>query len=82
MVRVKDLHPPCCEHSLCSFSATYRVLPGGRLALAGSGGCCDKTAIPAEEGARQSMAFVARQWGAAKPAPAPKPAAVDEDAPF
>ena len=72
MVRADDLHPPCCEHSLCSFSATYRVLPGGRLALAGSGGCCDKTAIPAEEGARQSMAFVARQWGAAKPVPAPE----------
>ncbi|KHK02631.1 radical SAM (seleno)protein TrsS [Desulfovibrio sp. TomC] len=72
MVRAEDLHPPCCEHSLCSFSASYRVLPDGRLALAGSGGCCDKTAIPAEEGARQSMAFVARQWGAARPVPAPE----------
>ena len=70
MVRAADLHPPCCEHSLCSFSATYRVAPGGRLTLAGGGGCCDKSAIPAEEGARQSMAFVAQQWGAAKAAPA------------
>ncbi|MFP5257950.1 MAG: radical SAM (seleno)protein TrsS [Acidobacteriota bacterium] len=71
LVRAADLHPPCCEHSLCSFSATYRLTPGGGLALAGQGGCCDKTAIPAEEGARQATTFVARQWGPAKAAPAP-----------
>jgi uncharacterized radical SAM superfamily Fe-S cluster-containing enzyme len=81
LIRASDLHPPCCEHSLCSFSASYFVNPDASLTLAG-GGCCDtaapeQTALPAEEGARQSMAFVARQWGPARAAP--EPAAIRDD---
>jgi uncharacterized radical SAM superfamily Fe-S cluster-containing enzyme len=78
-LRAADFHAPCCEHSLCSFSASFVVAPDGRLAVSGGGSCCDTGAapIPAEDGARQSMAFVARQWGPAKAAP--EPAAIRDD---
>ncbi len=81
MIRVEDLHPPCCEHSLCSFSATFVLDGQGGLGpvWTGSASCCAPPAdfpdpaasIAADEGARQAKSFVARQWG---PAPAPDPA--------
>jgi uncharacterized radical SAM superfamily Fe-S cluster-containing enzyme len=78
-LRAADFHAPCCEHSLCSFSASFVVAPDGRLAVSGGGGCCDTgtAPIPAEDGARQSMAFVARQWGPAKAGP--EPSAIRDD---
>ena len=83
MIRVADLHPPCCEHSLCSFSASFALDGKGGLGpvWTGASSCCGPKPVPAEalaapdapipadEGARQSKAFVARQWG-----PPPEPA--------
>jgi hypothetical protein len=70
MFRVTDFQPPGCENAWCSFHADYIVLPGGRVQGLHpdrlSSGCC--APIPAEEGARRSMAHVSRQWAA----PAPK----------
>ncbi len=59
-----DFKPPGCENSLCSFSANYLVLPGGHVrAIAGEGKCCSPP-IPALEGARSAIDYVARQWRA------------------
>jgi hypothetical protein len=79
MLRLADFHPPCCEHSLCSFSATYVLDGAGGLGpvWTGSTSCCGPKTVPASplsrptlpppiiaaEGARQSKAFVVRQWG-------------------
>ena len=66
LLRVADFHPPGCEHSLCSFSTPY-VLDGpqGLIPAPAAGtSCCTPSAIPADEGARRSKAFVARQWAA------------------
>ncbi|WP_152512927.1 radical SAM (seleno)protein TrsS [Desulfovibrio sp. X2] len=74
----EDFHPPCCEHELCSFSATFLRGPDGRLALLPEGGgssCCSPregeifgAAPEAAEGARKSKSFTARQWAAPAPA--------------
>ncbi len=47
MLQVTDFHPPGCEHSMCSFSAVYRKIPGTgdipQLSLIppqSEGGCC------------------------------------------
>ena len=62
--KAADFNPPGCENSLCSFSANYLVLPGGRVrAIAGGGTCCSKP-IPALKGARNAINYVARQWRA------------------
>ena len=71
MVRAADYHAPCCEHSLCSCSATYLLDGAGGLGpvWSGAASCCSpKPAAPAgpiraDEGSRQAKAFVARQWG-------------------
>lgn len=86
MVQTQDFHPPCCEHSLCSFSASFTLDGKGGLGpvWTGPSSCCTPPSasplarpqesdahhapIPADEGARQSKSFVARQWG-----PAPEP---------
>lgn len=61
-IKASDFHPPCCEHSLCSFSAVYArvgkdlVLEESVTALHGA------ESIRAEEGSRVAKAFIARQW--------------------
>lgn len=79
MLAVDAFHPPCCEHSLCSLSATFLLDGHGGLKPTGPGpaACCTPPSSPlsrqpsagsrqpirADEGSRQSKAFVARQWG-------------------
>ncbi len=78
LLREEDVHPPCCEHELCSFSGSFLRLPGGGLEALreNSDGCCGE--IPkAEDGAAQSRAFTARQWAAPRPA-RPLPAQPDD----
>jgi uncharacterized radical SAM superfamily Fe-S cluster-containing enzyme len=95
MIRVEDLHPPCCEHSLCSFSASYVLDGQGGLGpvWTGSGSCCGPKPAPesaealrepirADEGSRQAKAFVARQWGPPASPLAPTPGPVDDFARF
>ncbi len=57
--------PPGCENSLCSFSASYLVMPDGDVRAVGrsAGTCCPKP-IPAEVGAAAAIDFVSRQWRA------------------
>ncbi|GBC59430.1 radical SAM protein [Desulfonema ishimotonii] len=65
MIRPEHFRPPGCEHALCSFHGNYMILPDGQLkALTGNGGnsCCGPE--KAEEGARQAISSVARQWAA------------------
>ena len=42
MVRAEDFHPPCCEHSLCSFSASFTLDGKGGLGpvWTGPSACC------------------------------------------
>lgn len=57
--------PPGGENALCSFHGNFVLMPDGKLAPLthhGARSCC--TAIPAEQGARRSRAFVAKQWAA------------------
>jgi 7,8-dihydro-6-hydroxymethylpterin dimethyltransferase len=69
--KATDFNPPGCENSLCSFSANYLVLPGGRVrAIAGGGTCCSKP-TPALEGAHNAIQYVARQWRAPDAGAAP-----------
>jgi len=61
--KASDFTPPGCENSLCSFSACYMVMADRSVqAFPGGGTCCSP--VPAEEGAKNAMAFVARQWRA------------------
>lgn len=62
--KAADFNPPGCENSLCSFSANYLVLPGDRVHVIAGGKCCSQP-IPALEGARNAINYVARQWRAA-----------------
>jgi hypothetical protein len=63
-LKVRDFRPPGCEHAWCSAHADCLVLPNGRVRPlqppAESPGCCSP--IPADEGARRTMAHVRRQW--------------------
>lgn len=61
LVRTEHFRPPGCEHALCSFHGNFlRAADGALLPLTKSGGaCCPQ---PAAEGARQSIAYTARQW--------------------
>ncbi|WP_319521780.1 radical SAM (seleno)protein TrsS [uncultured Desulfosarcina sp.] len=61
--KATDFNPPGCENSLCSFSANYLVLPGGGVRAIAGGKCCSQP-IPALEGARNAINYVARQWRA------------------
>jgi 7,8-dihydro-6-hydroxymethylpterin dimethyltransferase len=60
-----DFSPPGCENALCSFSASYLVMPDGGVRTIGRSGrdCCSKP-IQADTGAANAIAFVARQWRA------------------
>ncbi len=62
---ISDFSPPGCENSLCSFSASYMVMPDGSVKTVGrSGGTCCAEPIQAEVGAANAIAYVARQWRA------------------
>jgi len=61
--KAADFNPPGCENSLCSFSANYLVLSGGGVRAIAGGQCCNQP-IPALEGARNAINYVARQWRA------------------
>lgn len=76
LMRADDFSPPGCEHALCSCHAAYLLDDQGRPILQGDGGCGCADPLPAEEGARRSVSFIARQWAA--PAPA-RPALDDFD---
>jgi uncharacterized radical SAM superfamily Fe-S cluster-containing enzyme len=64
MFKAADFRPPGCENAWCSFHADYLTLPDRTVRhlrpRASLPGCC--APIPAEEGARRSMAHVSRQW--------------------
>jgi len=68
LVRMRDFHPPCCEHELCSFSGTFLRRDGGLSPVTeGASGCCEPAAEApptALEGALKSRAFTALQWSA------------------
>lgn len=80
LVRPEHVHPPGCEHSLCSFSAVYARetgpdgTPGLRLLADAASPCCGpsspvrRAAAPQEaaEGARRSRQFVAAHWAGAE----------------
>lgn len=90
LVRPEHVHPPGCEHSLCSFSAVYARetgpdgAPGLRLLADAASSCCGPSApvrtaaAPQEaaEGARRSRQFVAAHWAGAEPA---SPSAAADD---
>jgi uncharacterized radical SAM superfamily Fe-S cluster-containing enzyme len=58
--------PPGGENALCSFHGNFVLMPDGQLAPltrhAEQSCCCAPT--PADQGARRSRAFVAKQWAA------------------
>lgn len=62
--KASNFTPPGCENALCSFSASFLVLPDKSVRAAGSGGSCCPAPIKAEVGAANAIDFVARQWGA------------------
>jgi len=63
-IRADHFLPPGCEHSHCSCHANYMVAEDRTLKKLSSGGKCDCTPRPAEEGADKAKAFVKRQWAA------------------
>lgn len=72
MIRVRHLHAPSCEHSLCSFSAVYARNAHGLSGEPAAAACCGGSGarLDNSEGARRSRAFVAGHWGAPQAAPA------------
>ncbi|MFA7165947.1 MAG: radical SAM (seleno)protein TrsS [Desulfoplanes sp.] len=61
MVTSAHLHPPGCEHSLCSFSGQF-IKHGNTLTpLSATPHCCCRP-TDAREGAMASRALVAKQW--------------------
>ncbi len=80
LVRASDVHPPGCEHAMCSFSGTFLLNDRGGLdPMPQAGGGCDCAPAPASEGAAKSRAFTARQWAAAPPAPEPASPGLADD---
>ena len=69
--------PPGCENSLCSFQGNFLLMPGGAvraLSRPHDPACCGP-AEAAEQGARRTIARVARQWApAGEPAKSPQAA--------
>ena len=64
-IRVKNLKPPQCENSLCSFHGNFLYRGNGRLtAISGNSGCC---CVKAEEGAAKAKVYVSKNW-AGRPA--------------
>jgi len=64
--RVDDFRPPGCENALCSFHGNYLILSDGsvRSLQKPFGETCCSDLEKAEEGATQSISYVARQWAA------------------
>lgn len=60
MVTSKHLHPPACEHSLCSFSGQFLKKSDTLAPLSGIPHCCGP--VNAREGAMASRSLVAQQW--------------------
>lgn len=59
-IRVKNLKPPQCENSLCSFHGNFLSLGNGKLAaVSKNSGCCGTSA---EEGAVKAKAYVSKNW--------------------
>ena len=73
--RASDFAPPGCENALCSFSASYLVMPDRTVRALGQGtGTCCPAPVRADVGAANAISFVSRQWRApdacgCKPAP-------------
>ena len=65
-IPIGSLRPAGCEHTLCSFSGDYLLMPDGSVRpLAASGesrSCCDRGEGAAEE---RQRSFVARRWSVA-----------------
>jgi hypothetical protein len=64
LVQVSHFHPPGCENALCSFCGSFVLMPDGSLKALSNDqqqNCCGQPE-KAEEGARRTIAFVARQW--------------------
>jgi len=79
-VRAEHFRPPGCEHALCSFHGNFMIMPDGGLnPLTGKGktSCCGPPE-KAEEGARQTISTVARQWAAPSAECGCKSAAADD----
>ena len=61
-----SFRPPGCENSLCSFQGNFLLHPDGRvraLSQEHDPACCPRPE-PAEQGARRTIARVARNWAA------------------
>jgi uncharacterized radical SAM superfamily Fe-S cluster-containing enzyme len=71
--RVEDFRPPGCENVLCSFHGSYLILSDGTLRSLQRpfGASCCSGMEKAEEGATQSISYVARQWSS-PPSVSPK----------
>jgi len=66
MFQVDHFRPPGCENALCSFHGSYLILSDGNvksLQKPFEETCCSEME-KAEEGATQSISYVARQWAA------------------
>jgi len=62
-VRADQFRPPGCENALCSFHGNFIILESGRLvALTDRNGSCCIGPEKAEDGARQTISAVARNW--------------------
>jgi len=69
LVKRGHFAPPGCENALCSFHGNFLVRPDGKLTpLTSPSPCCGEPER-AEEGARRTIASVARQWSAPLPRP-------------
>lgn len=66
LVSPSDVHPPCCENELCSFSAVYARSNDNRLIRLGEhASCtCQEEPITAYEGANRSRNFTKLHWNA------------------
>ena len=63
LVKVSDFSPPGCEHSHCSFHATYMYsAEGGLIRIGGTEGdsCCSTDPLPG--GVRRTVETVSRRW--------------------
>lgn len=60
-IKAKDLKPPQCENSLCSFHGNFLSLGNGKLAAVSKDpSCCKK----ADEGALKAKVYVSKNWAA------------------
>lgn len=62
-IRADHFRPPGCEHSLCSFHGNFMIMPDETLkplTHETKKSCC--APVIAQEGARQAISSVARQW--------------------